>query len=874
MDVIGGIPSGGWTTSLITGLHNGGIVDDAPVINAAINAASPNTVLLIPAGTYKIAGYVYMKSGVVLRGAKQQGFPPFLPATDASATTIVFGSGGLLFFRGGDKTTNWFPGAQQGISITAGYTQGSTSLTLSSSSGLAVGNYVAVYQNKDTAAIDDKGFTWLGEDSGPDPHVWAQYTKITNIAGNVITIDPPLYQVTPNPTGQSVRKQTFGITNAGIENMRIDGGGYYRILWLQFCSFCWITGVETYNAGSNSAGSPHIWTEFCYANEYSHNYCHFGAGHDSGANYGIEFYHWNSRHKVENNVVRETRHSIVFEGGGTGCVMLYNYTDDNWESVQGQPNTRDASFLSEDQVGNHGAHPYMNLWEGNWASCWWGDYTQGSSSYITAFRNSFSGKQTSYSLVNPWLWNVIEVETYNRYFNLIGNIIGNSTMTTGTVIDNNNGGPLPTMFRFGHSSTGGGYTDSQSYSTAILHGNYDFVSDSVHDWASPDHTLPISLYYTAKPAFFGNLAWPPYGFTAPTNNARELIPAGYRFVNGTDPAGTPTPTPTATIARSPTPTATATATPTATIIPSPTPTATATIAPSPTPTAIPTATPTPSPTLGLVAAYGFNEGSGTVVSDASGNGNNGTISGATWTTSGKYGKALTFNGTSALVTINNAASLQLKTGMTLEAWVYPTTVSSAWRDVIYKANDNYFLEETSPNSSRPAAGAILGGGYEEVYGPASLTANTWVHLAARYDGATTRLYVNGAQVASQAQTGAIATSTNPLQIGGDSLYGGYFAGRIDEVRIYNRALNIAEIQADMNTPVGSPPPTPTPTPDQCEVPNFIGTQLNQAQSIWNDAGFTTEVTIVHGAQHDSRITRQSLPEGFIGSCFETTIIVQ
>ena len=48
---------------------------------------------------------------------------------------------------------------------------------------------------------------------------------------------------------------------------------------------------------------------------------------------------------------------------------------------------------------------------------------------------------------------------------------------------------------------------------------------------------------------------------------------------------------------------------------------------------------------GLVAAYGFDEGSGTTVTDASGNGNNGTITNATWATTGKYGKALQFNGT-------------------------------------------------------------------------------------------------------------------------------------------------------------------------------------------------------------------------------------
>ena len=53
----------------------------------------------------------------------------------------------------------------------------------------------------------------------------------------------------------------------------------------------------------------------------------------------------------------------------------------------------------------------------------------------------------------PGYGRVIEIETYNRYFNLIGNIVGNATMTGGTVIDNGSGGPLPTMFRFGYSST-------------------------------------------------------------------------------------------------------------------------------------------------------------------------------------------------------------------------------------------------------------------------------------------------------------------------------------------------------------------------------------------------------------------------------------
>src|SRR4029077_11454783 len=54
---------------------------------------------------------------------------------------------------------------------------------------------------------------------------------------------------------------------------------------------------------------------------------------------------------------------------------------------------------------------------------------------------------------------------------------------------------------------------------------------------------------------------------------------------------------------------------------------------------------------GLVAAYAFNEGSGTEVFDLSGNNNAGAVNGAAWTSQGKFGNALVFDGTSALVTI-------------------------------------------------------------------------------------------------------------------------------------------------------------------------------------------------------------------------------
>ena len=185
-----------------------------------------------------------------------------------------------------------------------------------------------------------------------------------------------------------------------------------------------------------------------------------------------------------------------------------------------------------------------------------------------------------------------------------------------------------------------------------------------------------------------------------------------------------------------------------------------------------------------------------IVTDASGNGNNGTISGATWTTSGKYGNALMFNGTSALVTVNDSNSLDLTAGMTLEAWLYPTAVGG-WRDVITKGtNDIYHLTGSSDDST-PALGGTFSPSV--LRGTSSLPLNAWTHLAGTYDGTTMRLYVNGVHVSTQAQTGPIQTSTAALTMGGDALHGQYFAGFIDEVRIYNRALSVAEIQSDMNT---------------------------------------------------------------------------
>lgn len=218
---------------------------------------------------------------------------------------------------------------------------------------------------------------------------------------------------------------------------------------------------------------------------------------------------------------------------------------------------------------------------------------------------------------------------------------------------------------------------------------------------------------------------------------------------------------------------------------------------------------------GLVAEYGFDQGAGSTVTDSSGRGNTGTATNTAWSTSGRFGSALSFNGSSSRVVVPDAASLDLTTGMTLEAWVNPAS-TSGWRTLALK-------EVTSPGdlayglySAEPGRGpgAYLGAGTQttSTVRPAPLPANTWSHVATTFDGSTLRLYVDGALAGSQSRSAPIPTSTGPLAIGGNAIWGEWFSGRIDEVRVYNRALSAAEITADRDRPVTPlTPDTQAPT---------------------------------------------------------------
>src|SRR5207253_9205188 len=124
--------------------------------------------------------------------------------------------------------------------------------------------------------------------------------------------------------------------------------------------------------------------------------------------------------------------------------------------------------------------------------------------------------------------------------------------------------------------------------------------------------------------------------------------------------------------------------------------------------------------VGLVASYGFDEGAGSTAHDSSGRGDNGNASNTVWT-AGKSGPPLGFNGASSWVTIASSGSLDLTTGMTLEAWVKPTTLGSLWRAVIFKERSGLMDYSLYANDGKGhPSGQVCIGREQDVFGPSPL----------------------------------------------------------------------------------------------------------------------------------------------------------
>jgi hypothetical protein len=218
--------------------------------------------------------------------------------------------------------------------------------------------------------------------------------------------------------------------------------------------------------------------------------------------------------------------------------------------------------------------------------------------------------------------------------------------------------------------------------------------------------------------------------------------------------------------------------------------------------------PIQTPRRGPVAAWSFDEGEGTTAEDLTGDGHTATIEGAEWAR-GKYGDALQFDGVDDVVKVPNSPEFDLTEAFTLEAWVRPESESAEWAPILAKEMGGgkameelaWWLYEGGPEPNLPVGGnGPKAGGKEDARAVDPLPVDVWSHLALTYDGNQVRLYVNGELVdCSDVPADAPPVTEGELQIGGATEQGNYFKGRIDEVRIYNRALSGAEVTQTMNS---------------------------------------------------------------------------
>lgn len=216
----------------------------------------------------------------------------------------------------------------------------------------------------------------------------------------------------------------------------------------------------------------------------------------------------------------------------------------------------------------------------------------------------------------------------------------------------------------------------------------------------------------------------------------------------------------------------------------------------------------------LVAYWKFEEGTGDILNDSSGNGHTGKTFGATWVP-GKVGGALRFDGLDDYGVVPNADDLSGWDAFTFEAWVNRKGVGPNWQFVLEKPGNDGCQNGESYNFlwrqvdwRVPMDGDWINSTFSYAYDqgytlniakePSALD-HAWHHFALTYDGATLRSYVDGVPDNQMPASGTVRTTTSPLYIGaglGWCYMAAFFKGDMDELKIYARARSAGEIAQD------------------------------------------------------------------------------
>ncbi|HET6413608.1 MAG TPA: hypothetical protein VFG53_16225 [Anaeromyxobacter sp.] len=435
----GGIPNR--TTVCATLSPSGG--DDTTAIQNAINACPANQVVKLNAGTFSITNYgLYMKSYVTLRGS------------GAGTTTLHSANNGSLVWFG---TT--YPRWCDQRNLTADATKGNYSTTVASTTGLLVGEVVAVDETYDSTltwynAAQGQTDDYLGYGECRCAHTdrtcqadegagcsacttnacaqnqsrpIGQAMEIASISGNTVTFTSPFHRT--YRTAHTARLARLGVSNtqpvglpvswAGVENLTVSNGGGTDDggpLVFSIASYDWIKNVESTGSDANVIA---FWGAFrCEARDsYIHSTTDPNPG---GAGYGFAVDSYSADNLLENNISWNFNKVMVMRASGGGNVIAYNYMTDGWG----------AGYTNLAEVGINASHmttPHEELFEGNESHNQASDTTWGNSIYLVFFRNHLTGLRMSYSplsLTDQGNRRMAEVNDTDYSFSYVGNVLG------------------------------------------------------------------------------------------------------------------------------------------------------------------------------------------------------------------------------------------------------------------------------------------------------------------------------------------------------------------------------------------------------------------------------------------------------------------
>ncbi len=488
-----------------------GVTDDTAALQAAIEACPTGQAVYVPAGTYYISAALNLKSNMVVRGAGPD-----------DTKIIQYGNAQAFYLHGADSFAY--------TDALSGYEKDSDTIKVRDSGIFQVGDMVRLDQLNDPALVTNVGTggtcTWCGRYGVNGARAMGEVALVTQISGSSVTLNRPLYYTygtTHRP--QLGRQCRIPIQYAGIEDMTIQSAPATTsgdLIRLYDALYCWVKNVETYLVADRHI---HFYWN-CYGCEVRECYVHEAKYFDGSRGYGISLAGGTYDSLIENNILYYLHSPIILDAGGAGNVIGYNY-------IERTQHYSPDWFIQH--MGTHGAHPFMNLFEGNVAGKVDLDSYWGSGSHNIFLRNRITRENPGQAVTSDIV--AVVVESLNYYITFVGNILGTSGCA-GEVeqIPLTSNWNNPILWKIGYAgSATGSPTDSKVDQTLIRSGNWECVTNAVQwDASISDHDIPNSLYLTAAPSWFGTLDWPPFtpessGFDGANPNK---IPAQVRFENG------------------------------------------------------------------------------------------------------------------------------------------------------------------------------------------------------------------------------------------------------------------------------------------------------------------------------------------------------